>query len=130
MFESGLGKLTAHTSTSFLAVTNHDRHMEDWNEEEWSAFLKSQVRTDNAVRDLVADSVERKNCMCSLWEKRSATRQLTIVDIVGWLQRKPLLNECTHYSCVMDPGLPGGGLLWVMTYDEPVDMNVLTEFDH
>ncbi|KAL0059063.1 hypothetical protein AAF712_014240 [Marasmius tenuissimus] len=128
VFENGLRKPTTHTSTSFLAVTNHDRHMEAWDEEQWAAFVKSQVRTGNAVRDLVVDSVERKKCMCSLWEKSLGAGSLTVVDIIGWLQRKPLQRMHSLFVCD-GSRLSGGGLLWVKTYDEPVNMNAVTEFD-
>ncbi|KAL0579494.1 hypothetical protein V5O48_002536 [Marasmius crinis-equi] len=123
VFERGLDKPTVHTSSSFLAVTNHDKNMEEWDEEEWTTFMRTQFQKDDVVRDLVADSVERKKCICSLWEGRSAAGRLKVADVVNWLQTKPLLNECTHYSCVMNPASSGGGLLWVMTYDEPVYMD-------
>jgi hypothetical protein len=44
-------------------------------------------------------------------------------DVIEWLETKPLLNGCTHYSCVMDPSVEGGGLVWVKGYQEAVDMD-------
>ncbi|KAF9266704.1 hypothetical protein L218DRAFT_857528 [Marasmius fiardii PR-910] len=127
VFERGLDGSLAHSSDSFLAVTNHDKNMEDWSEEQWGNFIKSQLSPDtgagSTVRDLVADSVERKNCVCGLWESVPAGRPLKVADVVDWLQTKPLLNETTHYSCVMDPAVCGGGLHWVVSYDMPVEMD-------
>ncbi|KAG7093433.1 hypothetical protein E1B28_007112 [Marasmius oreades] len=130
VFEHGLDGSTTHSSDSFLAVTNHDKSMEDWTEDQWNNFLKSQLGLESGaghtVRDLVADSVERKNCVCGLWESvrvPASGKPLKIVDVVDWLQTKPLLNEDTHYSCVMNPAVCGGGLHWVVSYDEPVKMD-------
>ncbi|KAK7033923.1 hypothetical protein VNI00_012547 [Paramarasmius palmivorus] len=126
VIERGLDRSVVHTSDNFLAVSNHDVAMEDWSSERWDKLVNEQNSpgVDASIagaRDLVADSIERKTCMCSLWNQQSRER-LTVKDVVNWLQVKPVLNECTHYSCIMDPSVPGGGLLWVRRYDEPVNM--------
>ncbi|ESK93156.1 hypothetical protein Moror_1092 [Moniliophthora roreri MCA 2997] len=127
VIERGLKSSVIHTSNTFLAVTNHDVEMESWSSETWDRLIGKQRHVEGdagltGTRDLVTDSIERKGCVCSSWNRQSGSR-LTSKDVVGWLEVKPVLNECTHYSCAMDPSVPGGGLLWVRRYDEPVDMS-------
>ncbi|KAJ6561150.1 beta subunit of N-acylethanolamine-hydrolyzing acid amidase-domain-containing protein [Mycena vulgaris] len=117
VLEKDLTSAVAQTSDDFLAVTNHDVHMEQLAPEGWRALLQQEGAGHDA---LVDDSIERKQCVCKMWAKQGA--RLKVEDVVHQMEVRPVLNECTHFSCVMDPAVAGGGLLWVKAYEEPVEM--------
>ncbi|KAF5360066.1 hypothetical protein D9758_007586 [Tetrapyrgos nigripes] len=129
---------------TFCTLDTHNTRkgfMEGWTREQWEElYQKYQKRESSsnpeslAPREIIEDSMERHACVCRLWEgtqsrSQSQTGTKTRVqkhnkttEIIDWLQTRPLLNECTHYSCIMDPSVEGGGLIWVKRYVEPVDM--------
>jgi len=112
VLEKDLKSATTHASDQFLAVTNHDVVMEAWSHEQWRYLV--QVGTSqavNAARELVEESMERKECMCDLWRSQGSDNA-SIEDVKSWLRRYPIRNECTHFSCIMDPLAQGGGLVW------------------
>ncbi|KAJ7282021.1 hypothetical protein C8J57DRAFT_88366 [Mycena rebaudengoi] len=114
--EKDLVSAISRTSRNFLAVTNHDVRNEQLNADGWRAQLGAE-----GVHDaLLDDSIERKECVSEIWAKRGA--RLKLKHVVDQMQVRPVLNECTHFSCVMDPAVHGGGLLWVKAYEEPVEM--------
>ncbi|PPQ96777.1 hypothetical protein CVT26_006261 [Gymnopilus dilepis] len=115
VIEKDLSSTTIHTSDTFLAVTNHDQEMESWSPSEWHDLVKEKRVPDIAgAREIVDESMERKACMCSLYrEWVEDGQETTLRDIKRWLRIYPIRNECTHFSCIMDPSMPGGGLRWV-----------------
>jgi len=118
VLEKDLKSATTHTSDQFLAVTNHDVVMEAWSHEQWRYLV--QVGTSqavNAAHELVEESMERKECMCDLWRSQGSDN-VSVEDVKSWLRRYPIRNECTHFSCIMDPLAQGGGLVWVETCEE------------
>ncbi|KAJ6478481.1 beta subunit of N-acylethanolamine-hydrolyzing acid amidase-domain-containing protein [Mycena vitilis] len=109
VLEKDLVSATAQTSDDFLAVTNHDLRIEQLEPDEWRALLASEGPPGRDA--IVDDSIERKQCVSQMRGKARLT-----------LEVQPVQNECTHFSCVMDPAVDGGGLLWVRAYPEPVEM--------
>ncbi|KAJ7643317.1 beta subunit of N-acylethanolamine-hydrolyzing acid amidase-domain-containing protein [Mycena polygramma] len=122
VLEKDLVSATAQTSPDFLAVTNHDLRMEQLAPEEWRALLAREGPSHDAIVD---DSIERKQCVSQM---RSKAR-LKVRDVARQLEVQPVQNECTHFSCVMDPAVDGGGLLWVRAYPEPVEMEGQSDSD-
>ncbi|KAJ7230563.1 beta subunit of N-acylethanolamine-hydrolyzing acid amidase-domain-containing protein [Mycena pura] len=123
VLEKDLVRATAHASPDFLAVTNHDARMEGLTPDEWRALLEKE---GPGVRDdaIIMDSIERKRCVAQMCAARGGkSARLRVQDVVRQLETRPVQNECTHFSCVMDPAGDGGGLLWVRAYPEPVDMD-------
>lgn len=112
VIEKDLKTATIHTSDKFLAVTNHDASMESWDPERWA-----QVPELACVRDIVNDSIQRKECVANLFQRQRAVR-VTVDTVRQWLRTYPLRNEMTHFSCIMDPSAEGGGLLWVEACEE------------
>jgi hypothetical protein len=103
------------TSDEFLTVTNHDAEIEEWGADRWTEMLdKAGVPVDDTLRD----SIERKQCVSEMWTDRR--RKLKVKNVMEQLEVQPVLNEMTHFSCIMDPAVEGGGLVWVKTYPEPV----------
>jgi len=121
----------ADSSTAFCAVANHDLWAEVWAAatkaggdalEEWGGEPTSEV---------LVDSVDRKECVAALWcgrgigagapgarvGSRAPGTGVTEADVREWLRTYPVRNECTHFSCIMDPSQEGGGIPWVETYD-------------
>lgn len=86
--------------------------MESWDPEQWA-----QVPELAGVRDIVDDSIQRKECVANLFQKQRAVR-VTVDTVREWLRTYPLRNEMTHFSCIMDPSGEGGGLLWVEACEE------------
>nr|GAT56615.1 predicted protein [Mycena chlorophos] len=121
ILEKDLVTARLRTSASFLAVTNNDEHIEALSADAWRDIVAKAAPAQDAI---LADSIERKQCMMRLWKKRTVRQRqrITVADVVRQLEVQPVQNESTHFSCVMDPGVPGGGLLWVRAYPEPVEM--------
>jgi hypothetical protein len=117
VLEKDLVSAVAQTSDDFLAVTNHDLRMEQLTPDGWRALLEREGPGHDAIVD---DSIERKQCVSQIWAKKGA--RLKVKDVARQLEVQPVQNECTHFSCVMDPAVDGGGLLWVRSYAAPVEM--------
>ncbi|KAJ7746792.1 beta subunit of N-acylethanolamine-hydrolyzing acid amidase-domain-containing protein [Mycena maculata] len=118
VLEKDLVTAVVHTSIDFLAVTNHDVHMEELTPDDFRARLKQEGMGDDAIVD---DSIERKECVSQMWVQKGAG--LKVADIAQQMEVQPVLNECTHFSCIMDPAVAGGGLLWVHAHEESVGLD-------
>jgi len=120
VMEKDLKSAVVHTSKEFLSVTNHDEVMETWSHEYWQEMLAKQHFLEvSGAREIVDESVDRKECICELW-KSKGDEPVTVDDIKVWLRKYPIRNELTHFSCIMDPSVRGGGLVWVESCDMPV----------
>jgi len=112
--EKDLKSAVTHMSRQFLTVTNHDVAMEVYRDQ-WRRRVRDQaVRELGGAHEIMEESIERKECMCNLWRNNSSDDVL-IEDVKSWLREYPVRNECTHFSCIMDPSAQGGGLVWVET---------------
>ncbi|EAU80865.2 hypothetical protein CC1G_03041 [Coprinopsis cinerea okayama7 len=129
VIEKDLKSATVQRSDSFLAVTNHDAMMEEWDEGVWRTTVKESGLTD--IGGIMEDSIQRKRCVAGMWKECSGglvtakgsgmsgkEGGVSVEDVKKWLRTYPVRNECTHFSCIMDPAGEGGGLVWAETYDE------------
>ena len=117
VMEKDLKSAVVRTSKEFLAITNHDEDMESWSHEYWQEMLaKERFLEVSGARGIVEESVERKECLCKLWQLKGVD-PVTVDDLKLWLRKQPIRNELTHFSCIMDPSVEGGGLVWVETCD-------------
>ena len=110
-----------HESPDFIAVTNHDTKVEEWNRETWEEALKHEPDVAG-IHTLLFDSIDRKKCVARMF--RSATRRHRspdLADVIRWVTTQPVLNETTHFSCIMDPAR--GVLVWARAYATAVDMD-------
>lgn len=113
VMEKDLNSAVVRTSEQFLAVTNHDADMEAWSPEYWQEMLgKERLLELSGARGIVEESVERKECLCDLWRSKG-NEPVSVDDLKLWLRKSPIRNELTHFSCIMDPSVKGGGLVWV-----------------
>lgn len=130
ILDKDLVSAKSQTSDTFLAVTNHDFEMEGWTPEQWRAMLHKEGLAEDGVgglvRGVLEDSIERKACVAEMCERRDGDGGVTMptaMTVTELLEKRPVLNESTHFSCVMDPAAEGGGLVWVRAYEERVDMD-------
>ena len=115
--EKDLKSAVIKTSDQFLAVTNHDANMEEWTPEYWREMLaKERALVSSGARGIVEESMERKECFCQMWRMKGI-EPVSVDDLKLWLRKHPIRNEFTHFSCVMDPSVEGGGLVWVEACD-------------
>ena len=117
VMEKDLNSAVVRTSKEFLAMTNHDEDMEAWSHEHWQEMLaKERFLEVSGARAIVEESVDRKECLCKLWQLKGV-EPVTVDDLKLWLRKHPIRNELTHFSCIMDPSVEGGGLVWVEACD-------------
>ncbi|KAL2074102.1 hypothetical protein VTL71DRAFT_7880 [Oculimacula yallundae] len=109
--------------TECIIVTNHDT---EFTSSKW--FFNPTGRRGKSslgikMRDWVQDSLERSACVWRKWSgvKKRLRKQLLedgaksedleqggwasvrLKTLEGWLKADPVMNECTHFMCVMDP---------------------------
>ena len=114
VIERDLTAVTYRTSDDFLVCTNHDLDMECLTEEELVQLLQTHGMSGGGVEAIIGDSITRKMC---IMRKRQTDRR-SLGEVKKWLE-EPVMNETTHYSCIMDPSAEGGGLVWVRRYPIP-----------
>ncbi|KAF7317796.1 NAAA-beta domain-containing protein [Mycena kentingensis (nom. inval.)] len=128
ILEKDLVTATIRQSNGFLAVTNHDQRIESLSPDAWREIIDKDGPSHMHGDDMILrDSMERKQCVMKLWTERTERDRgrLTMADVRQALEEQPVANECTHFSCIMDPGVRGGGLVWVRAYYEPIEMDLV-----
>jgi len=120
ILEKDLKAANSQISDDFLAVTNHDRGFEAVNPSTWRDMLRKGFPT--LLQIFLGDSIERKQLIGELWQQ-SSPGTLDVTRVKYWLGSVPLKNEATHFSCIMDPAVKGGGLVWVQRFlEEPFEL--------
>ncbi|KAK6540926.1 hypothetical protein TWF694_008310 [Orbilia ellipsospora] len=125
------------TSEEFITGTNHDARMDGWKSEDYFTYAKTLAKNENATiaagisEELLEDSQVRKNCIRLLYtgaqnamRVRRSTRRKTdggigLGTVVSWCQTYPISNECTHFSCIMDP--KEGEISWLKYHIQPIE---------
>lgn len=118
--ERDLAKARTQTSTVYRTVTNHDVDIESLTQDERLHLYRKSGFNDESANAIVEDSVDRKESMIQLIrgsEDKGEVRR-TMRDVKLWLETEPIKNETTHFSCIMDPSVKGGGLVWVQKYHD------------
>ncbi|EWC46016.1 hypothetical protein DRE_04809 [Drechslerella stenobrocha 248] len=123
-------------SGEFVCGTNHDIRMEAWKPAEYDAFTQGHRISGRggAAVDLLDDSQQRKRCIermygaaanpkalrrCSRTGRGRAEGGIGVKTVISWCQAWPITNECTHFSCIMDP--KEGGFIWLKSYLQKQD---------
>ncbi|KAK6505641.1 hypothetical protein TWF481_007532 [Arthrobotrys musiformis] len=129
--EKDIRRAKMNLSEDFVSGTNHDVHTEAWKPEDYKNFA---LRGDSLgmAMELLEDSQHRKTCVGRLYQNAStpsssrASRRsrrgrsrtgIGLQNVVSWCETWPITNECTHFSCVMDP--KEGEISWVKYHLEP-----------
>ncbi|KAI0810228.1 beta subunit of N-acylethanolamine-hydrolyzing acid amidase-domain-containing protein [Xylaria sp. FL0064] len=120
---------TVRSTRDFIAQTNHDPG------EHEVAIAKKQETTPQERRKLmtssfgiegwVEESADRLQCLQKKWDrferslraKRSpgylpAAPSITERTLRKWMSDYPTLNECTHFTCILDPAV--GKIRWLI----------------
>ncbi|TEB36775.1 hypothetical protein FA13DRAFT_1787132 [Coprinellus micaceus] len=102
-------------SKQFAVVTNHDLLSEAWSPARWArAWKRRKIGDVGGADKIMGDSMERKRCLVACFDDvEQAGRKVTLENIKRWLRTRPVRNETTHFSCIMDPSALGGGMVWV-----------------
>ncbi|KAI1282708.1 beta subunit of N-acylethanolamine-hydrolyzing acid amidase-domain-containing protein [Xylaria sp. FL0933] len=120
---------TVRSTSEFIAQTNHDPGDHE------VAIAKNQETTPQERRKLmtssfgiegwVEESTDRLQCLQKKWDRfqrslrarRSpgslpAAPSITERTLRKWMSDYPTLNECTHFTCIMDPA--AGKIRWLI----------------
>ncbi|KAF9451151.1 hypothetical protein P691DRAFT_808635 [Macrolepiota fuliginosa MF-IS2] len=135
VIESDLADPIIEASSSFLTVTNNDRRMESWDSSKWAQLVEEDEKSTHTdqlgISGILKDSIERRTCVEQFWEadsasnvassriKRRSSPHVEVADVQNWMQSYPICNEATHFSCIMDPSVVGGRIIWLKSYLEP-----------
>jgi len=114
ILEKDLKAAKSESSDDFLAVTNHDSGFDLVKPEVWKDMLRKGF--PELLHNFLGGSMERKQLINELWKQSSSATRT--VDVKRWLGTDPLKNPSTHFSCIMDPAVDGGGLVWVQRFME------------
>lgn len=89
------------------------------------------------MESLVEESEERKDCILSKWTALAKRNERKLKEGRGrespaifehtlqkWVRTFPIMNECTHFGCIMDPGT--GTIRWIERgVEDPEDIEEL-----
>jgi hypothetical protein len=105
----------AIVSSSFITATNHDVSYEHSSNTKAAhiAHAKS-TQVGLGMKELVAESVERKGCMSKKWEEQDKPFA-TLEQLRKWVNDYPITNEQTHFATIMDP--TRGTIVWVKSFE-------------
>ncbi|KAI0976526.1 beta subunit of N-acylethanolamine-hydrolyzing acid amidase-domain-containing protein [Xylaria arbuscula] len=120
--------ITVRSAYGFIAQTNHD--LED--DEEGMAQKHETTRQDRrevikfsfGIEGWVEESVDRLLCLQKRWNRLkrnfqgkvstvspTATLSITEKTVRRWMSHYPTTNECTHFTCILDPAK--GKIQWL-----------------
>ncbi|KAI0144575.1 beta subunit of N-acylethanolamine-hydrolyzing acid amidase-domain-containing protein [Xylariaceae sp. FL1272] len=123
---------TVRTSKEFIAQTNHDPGDEAESDEPSTTDRQAVIQSSFGVEGWVRESIERLECIQKRWDRHvgrkpqrrngprstetdsgdrnqasSSTstlpRSISEATLRRWLSHYPTLNECSHYTCILDP---------------------------
>lgn len=100
----------------FLVGTNVDHSMCHLPKEQLHDLAKEKVHLPDFI-PVVEESAERANIVKSHWQAREVSNYADLEEVKECLQTYPVVNEETHYSCVMDP--TSGTFRWIKWYKKP-----------
>lgn len=110
----------AHTAREFIVHTNHDFRS--------STDATTPGQKENAkalgMQELLEESMARQGCMQEKWDDflRTANRDARQSGAGGslgveeetlkeWVKSVPIMSDCTHFACILDPGT--GTIRWL-----------------
>jgi hypothetical protein len=136
VIEKDLHTSKIYTSNSFIVHTNHDSPTTTPD-----GAHQSTTPEKGSVLGLgvfLEESEDRRKCIQKKWNslvKRRATKleegptAVRENTLVGWIQDSPVMNEVTHFACLMDPKY--GTIRWIKrgAYEEADSEEELSHFD-
>ena len=126
-------------SNDFIVITNHDVESSNTGAANGESVVESEndgrpewlTSSMFNVEDVIRESRHRRDCLENKWKayvrktRRAAGKAVTESrnrdgeDTVAvpesrlqkWVEDYPITNECTHFACIMDPGM--GSIRWL-----------------
>lgn len=133
VFEKDYRTAVSRVREDFIVATNSDRFGEDQRTIDGNAGIAAGS-LGSEIEGFLAESVSRGLCVRAEWreaviratgvdpgddgEHEDVGAHVQRVDVVEWLGKWPITNECTHYATVMDP--KEGNIVWLKRFLEPV----------
>lgn len=109
------------SAVDFIVHTNHDFAPTDQSSQANGQKESSSIL---GMEALVEESEERKDCILGKWTalakrqqrdfKRGKGRESPATfeqTLQRWVKTYPIMNECTHFGCILDPGT--GTIRWL-----------------
>ncbi|EHK23470.1 uncharacterized protein TRIVIDRAFT_74061 [Trichoderma virens Gv29-8] len=109
------------SAVDFIVHTNHDLAPTDQSPQ---AYKQKESSSVLGMEALVEESEERMDCILSKWTalakrherelKRGGERKSPAIfehTLQRWVKSYPIMNECTHFGCILDPGT--GTIRWL-----------------
>ncbi|KAI1420677.1 beta subunit of N-acylethanolamine-hydrolyzing acid amidase-domain-containing protein [Xylaria sp. FL1777] len=109
---------TVRSTTDFIAQTNHDPEYDEAGtarKHETTRQDRRQVITSSfGIEGWEEESVDRLECLQKKWDRLEhkfrakssfpqATPNITETTLRKWISDYPTLNECTHFTSILDP---------------------------
>lgn len=129
--EKDLFRGKVRLSTDFIVHTNHDTKPTGNEEASHNQKEKSMIL---GMEALLEESEERRDCIQKKWDRiesrhknkiRSGSAEPGTCPTVreetlkGWITEYPIMNECTHFGCILDPR--SGVIRWLERGPEEVE---------
>ncbi|KAL6805802.1 beta subunit of N-acylethanolamine-hydrolyzing acid amidase domain-containing protein [Trichoderma sp. SZMC 28012] len=123
------------SATDFIVHTNHDFTPTDPSSQ---TNIQKESSAILGMETLVEESEERKDCILSKWTalakrqqrefKRGKGRESPAIfeqTLQKWVKAYPIMNECTHFGCILDPGT--GTIRWLERGVEDLEGSEIVE---
>lgn len=107
------------SASDFIVHTNHDNKITDGSD---PTPLQKEKSTILGMDAFLEESEERRDCIQKKWNslvkrqekkrrengesKEGDVLSMTVVresTLRGWVRAYPIMNECSHFGCIMDP---------------------------
>lgn len=121
MVQKDLDDAQTRSAVDFIVHTNHDFAPADQSDQ---AYTQKESSSILGMEALVEESEERKDCILSKWTALAKRQERELSRGRGrgnpaifehtlqkWVKSFPIMNECTHFGCIMDPGT--GTIRWI-----------------
>ncbi|KAM0262746.1 hypothetical protein ACHAQJ_001540 [Trichoderma viride] len=129
IIQKDLVSAQTRSAVDFIVHTNHDFAPTD---PSCQAYNQKESSTILGMESLVEESEERKDCILSKWTalakrqerelKKQGKRESPAIfeqTLQRWVKSYPIMNECTHFGCILDPGT--GTIRWLERGDENLE---------
>ncbi|KAL6700658.1 beta subunit of N-acylethanolamine-hydrolyzing acid amidase domain-containing protein [Trichoderma pleuroticola] len=123
------------SAVDFIVHTNHDFAPTNPSSQANSQKESSSIL---GMEALVEESEERKDCILGKWTalakrqqrefKRGKGRESPAIfeqTLQRWVKTYPIMNECTHFGCILDPGT--GTIRWLERGENLEDGEIVEE---
>ncbi|KAL7929894.1 beta subunit of N-acylethanolamine-hydrolyzing acid amidase domain-containing protein [Trichoderma chlorosporum] len=127
--QKDLDTAQAKSAVDFIVHTNHDFAPTDQSHQGHHQEEKGSIL---GMETLVEESEERRDCIQDKWTALAKRRQRELKSGRGrespaifehtlqkWVKAYPIMNECTHFGCILDPET--GTIRWLERGVEDVE---------